>query len=99
MQKLLTVGLLTAAVALAQRPVPLPAFDDETGFVSIFDGKTLEGWDGNPVYWKVENGAIVGTITPETVIKRNTFLIWRGGEPKRPRTAWRSPTSFRARAP
>ncbi len=29
-------------------------------FTSIFDGKTLHGWDGDPAYWRVENGAIVG---------------------------------------
>lgn len=54
----------------------------EKGFVQIFDGKTLAGWEGDPVYWKVEDGNLVGTITPETVLKRNTFIIWRGGKPK-----------------
>jgi hypothetical protein len=53
----------------------------EEGFVSIFDGKTLDGWDGDPTYWRVEDGRLVGEITPETVIKRNTFIIWRGGKP------------------
>jgi hypothetical protein len=49
------------------------------GFVNIFDGKTLQNWEGDPVYWKVENGTLVGTVTPETILKRNTFIIWRGG--------------------
>jgi hypothetical protein len=53
----------------------------EDGFVSIFDGKTFDGWDGDPVYWRVEDGCIVGEITPETIVKRNTFIIWRGGAP------------------
>ena len=35
-----------------------------------------------PTYWRVENGALVGEITPETVIKSNTFIIWRGGRPR-----------------
>lgn len=51
----------------------------EKDFVRIFDGKTLDGWDGDPVYWSVKDGSIVGTITPETIVERNTFLIWRGG--------------------
>ncbi|MBO0938900.1 DUF1080 domain-containing protein [Fibrella sp. HMF5335] len=51
------------------------------GFVSIFDGKTLKGWDGDPTYWRVENGALVGEITPTTLLKTNSFIIWRGGEP------------------
>ena len=32
----------------------------EKGFRTIFDGKTLAGWEGNLRYWRVENGAIVG---------------------------------------
>lgn len=48
----------------------------------MFDGKTLEGWEGDPKYWRVEGGRMVGEITPETVIKSNTFIIWRGGSPK-----------------
>ena len=27
--------------------------------VSIFDGKTLEGWDYDPAIWRVEDGMIV----------------------------------------
>lgn len=40
--------------------------------VSLFDGKTLEGWEGNRELWKVEEGAIVGTTTG---LNYNTFLI------------------------
>jgi Domain of Unknown Function (DUF1080) len=54
---------------------------DEAGFESIFDGKTLKGWEGDPKYWRVADGNMVGEITPETLIKSNTFIIWRGGEP------------------
>ena len=50
----------------------------QNDFKSIFDGKTLEGWEGDPTYWTVSDGAIVGTITPETLLKANTFLIWKG---------------------
>lgn len=32
----------------------------EKGFRMLFDGKTLAGWEGNSLYWSVENGAIVG---------------------------------------
>lgn len=55
---------------------------DEPGFQSIFDGKTLAGWEGDPKYWRVEDGSLVGEITPETIVKSNTFIIWRGGRPK-----------------
>ena len=45
-------------------PSPLDLNDHE-GYVSMFDGKTLDGWDGNPRFWRVEDGAIVGESTPE----------------------------------
>jgi hypothetical protein len=56
--------------------------DDRTGFESIFDGATLKGWDGDSAFWRVENGTLVGQSTPENAVKQNTFLIWRGGEPR-----------------
>ena len=55
---------------------------DEAGFNSIFDGITLNGWEGDPKYWRVDDHVMVGEITPETIIKSNTFIIWRGGAPK-----------------
>lgn len=54
--------------------------DDRTGFESIFDG-TMKNWDGDPAYWKVENGMLVGESTAANPLKSNTFVIWRGGEP------------------
>ncbi|MCA9247663.1 MAG: DUF1080 domain-containing protein, partial [Planctomycetales bacterium] len=53
---------------------------DDEGFVSIFDGKTLESWDGNPDFWRVEDGTITGETTADKPTKGNTFIIWRGGE-------------------
>jgi type 1 glutamine amidotransferase len=57
------------------------AADLEPGFHSIFDGKTLKGWDGNPKFWTVKNGAITGQTTKENPTKGNTFAIWTGGKP------------------
>ena len=56
--------------------------DDQAGFKPIFDGTSLKGWEGDSAYWKVVDGAIVGQSTPERPVKENTFLIWRGGEPR-----------------
>ena len=50
------------------------------GWVSIFDGKTLDKWDGNPEFWRVEDGAITGETTKDKPTKGNTFIVWRGGE-------------------
>jgi hypothetical protein len=58
---------------------PQTVNDDNAGFVPIFDGKTLDGWDGDMQFWRVENGEIVGETTTEKVVKQNNFLIWRGG--------------------
>ena len=46
---------------------------------NLFDGKSLDGWDGNPAHWSVKDGAIVGENTKENPTKGNTFLIWKGG--------------------
>jgi hypothetical protein len=72
-------SLLQFVPKQSDRPGPLTG--EEPGFVDIFDGKTLKGWDGDPTYWRVEGGSMVGEIKTETVIKSNTFIIWRGGEP------------------
>ena len=61
-----------------RQPVP----DDAAGFQPIFDGKSLTNWDGDPTFWRVENGAITGESTAEKVLKANTFIIWRGGTTK-----------------
>jgi hypothetical protein len=54
---------------------------DVPGFERIFDGKTLQGWDGDSRIWRVEDGAILGEVTPALDLKTNSFLIWRGGNP------------------
>jgi hypothetical protein len=61
---------------------PAPVEGDEPGYAPIFDGRALTGWDGDATYWRVENGALVGEITPATIVKSNTFVIWRGGKPR-----------------
>jgi hypothetical protein len=53
---------------------------DTTGWTSLFDGKSLENWDGNPEVWKVMDGAITAETWPDRRVG-TTFLIWRGGEP------------------
>jgi hypothetical protein len=53
----------------------------EKGFQSMFNGKDLTGWDGNPKLWSVKDGAITGQTTVENPAKGNTFLIWTNGTP------------------
>jgi hypothetical protein len=53
---------------------------EESGFVPIFNGKDLSGWDGDPRLWSVRDGVIRGQTTVESPAPHNTFLIWRGGK-------------------
>jgi len=60
-------------------------FNDHTGYISLFDGKALTGWDGQPGVWRVEDGAIVGETAAEMFDRYafpNTFLIYHGVEAK-----------------
>jgi hypothetical protein len=47
---------------------------EEAGFAPMFDGRTLEGWDGDPRLWSIQDGVVVGS-TDKTAITHNSFLI------------------------
>ena len=70
---ILLIAACTSAVASRAA-----AADD--GFKPIFDGKTLEGWDGDPKLWSVEDGAITGKTSDDDPIQSNQFVIWRQGK-------------------
>jgi len=70
----LTLGLGATTVARAQT--------DEEGFAAIFNGKDLEGWDGDPRLWSVKDGVLRGETTPENPARGNTFCVWRDGKLK-----------------
>jgi hypothetical protein len=61
-------------------PEPM-SFNDHRGYVTLFDGVSLKGWDGNPKFWRVESGAIVGESTPENP-SGNTYIAYRDVEAK-----------------
>ena len=74
------IGLIAAALLLGAAPAwsqPSLISDAERaeGFVPLFDGETLEGWDGDPALWSVRDGAIVGSSDGREVTT-NTFLIY-----------------------
>ena len=65
MQKYIWAGiLLSAGLACAE---------------NLFNGKDLEGWDGNPAFWSVKDGAITGQTTKDNPTKGNTFLVYTNG--------------------
>jgi type 1 glutamine amidotransferase len=53
---------------------------DDGDLKAIFNGTDLSGWDGNPKFWSVKDGAITGQTTKENPTDHNTFLIWRDGK-------------------
>jgi hypothetical protein len=69
------VATLTLQAA-ASEPVNAPP---ESGMTSIFNGKDLTQWNGDPRLWSVKDGVIRGETTSENPAMGNTFLIWEGG--------------------
>ncbi|MDR1493264.1 MAG: DUF1080 domain-containing protein [Planctomycetaceae bacterium] len=81
MKKCLKPLLFVLLVAAGTIFVCLPCRADDAakdGFVSLFDGKTLDGWKGNPAIWSVEDGCITG-VTGEkgspNFLTYNQFLV------------------------
>ncbi|MBP8131121.1 MAG: DUF1080 domain-containing protein [Candidatus Hydrogenedentes bacterium] len=68
-----------AWIALVATPLLLSATmatQEDEGWVDLFDGQTLDGWEqkGGAAEYSVEDGAIVGTSVPNT---DNSFLYTR----------------------
>ncbi len=66
-----TTGLLAFGLACsvgAAAPTPQ----------SLFDGRTLAGWEGSPQSWRVEDGTITGEIPAGQPLAQNEFLTWQG---------------------
>jgi hypothetical protein len=47
------------------------------GFVSLFDGKTLGGWQGDRAIWSVRDGTITGQTSAKPKLTENNFLLWK----------------------
>lgn len=71
----------TAFAALVSLVPPLTAATDAEGFVLMFNGRDLSGWEGKAGWWHVEDGAITSQSTPEKPCESAHYLMWRGGEP------------------
>jgi hypothetical protein len=72
--------LLCSAVGCASGPAPAAEGDQPLGRAqSLFNGRDLTGWNGDPRFWRAENGAIVGETTAENPLSQNTFIVWDGG--------------------
>jgi hypothetical protein len=74
---LLTLLALPLLLAAASPPNQLTPQEKKEGYVLLFDGKDLKGWEGDPERWSVHDGDIVGSSDGKP-FKVNTFLIYRG---------------------
>ena len=53
-------------------------FNDNAGFQSLFDGQTLNGWEGAPGMWDVQDGSIhIDTACEHPT--GTTYIYWKGG--------------------
>ena len=67
-------GFVCAAAefAFADDAPVVPPRKGQSETIELFNGKDLDGWDGNMKYWSVENGVIVGKNNEP--IKVSTYL-------------------------
>ena len=72
----IATALSVGSALIAYEPLLNHLTEDEAreGFTLLFDGETLNGWDGSPGLWRVEEGEIVGSTDGHS-IPHNTFLI------------------------
>jgi hypothetical protein len=78
----LLVGLLFVFTVLAAAAdAPAGKKESEEGFVPMFNGSDLTGWEGAEEWWQVRDGAIVTESTAQKPCPRTQYLYWRGGEP------------------
>jgi Domain of Unknown Function (DUF1080) len=74
----LAAALLVALPTLAadkpatETPIVKPK-EGKSETITLFDGKTLEGWEGHEKLWSVKDGAIVGKNSDE--VKVSTYLV------------------------
>jgi hypothetical protein len=89
------VGIILAPLAAQQPPAGpgapgggrggfgrgAAAYDyaDNTGFTSLFDGKTLNGWDSDTRFWSVKDSSIYVQATCERPTG-TIYAVWQGGD-------------------
>ena len=69
----LASGLLSMRAAEDKESPIVPPRKGEREVIKVFDGKSLDGWEGHDKYWSVEDGVIVGKNTDP--IKVSTYLL------------------------
>ena len=87
MKYLLILASFSLPLAAISAPPPEPpakastagaSKPDQDGMITLFNGRDLSGWEGDPQYWSVQDGALTG-VTDGT-LKMNHFITWTGGK-------------------
>ena len=81
-RSILMLAALSVACRASAADAPRNAPPETGEMRSLFNGKDLTGWDGDPRLWTVKDGAIRGETTMENPAKGNTFVTWKGGTVK-----------------
>ena len=70
------LALILALGASAAELNHLTPEERKEGYILLFNGRNLDGWDGDPALWSVENSVIVGSSDGHP-FNVNTFLIYK----------------------
>jgi len=79
---LMLVAVSSFALNANAADAPQVGPEEPADMRSIFNGKNLKGWDGDPRLWSVKDGALRGETTAENRANGNTFIIWKAGVTK-----------------
>ena len=77
---LLALTTARAAETTPKAEIPAPGAD---GWISLFNGKDLTGWEGLPGYWTVTDGAIQCAETKENSKQTNLILLCSKDNPEK----------------
>lgn len=69
------IAILATAIAWTAPLMSAP----EPGFESLFNGKDLSGWEGNPSIWSARDGLMTGETKSDPKLTHNTFLVFTNG--------------------
>ncbi|MCE2725589.1 MAG: DUF1080 domain-containing protein [Planctomycetaceae bacterium] len=77
---LLALTTAHAADSTPKAEIPSPGAD---GWISLFNGRDLTGWEGLPGYWTVTDGAIQCAETKENSKQTNLILLCSKDNPEK----------------
>lgn len=70
---LVAAFLLNLALSASEPPKLIPPGNGKSETTALFDGQTLNGWEGHEKLWSVKDGTIIGKYAEIT--EANTFLL------------------------